>query len=82
LAESLKDGCSSRGPMTPLIRCRQPWWIAPSRSMSWLGSWRQKWSPPRRRQRWCPRRLQLRLRLRWWGSSGGDYLCLINLFLC
>jgi hypothetical protein len=37
--------------------------------------------PPPRRRRWRPRRLQLRLRLRWWGSSSGDYLCLINLFL-
>jgi hypothetical protein len=36
----------------------------------------------RRRRRWRPRRLRLRLRLRRWGSSGGDYLCLINLFLC
>jgi hypothetical protein len=39
--------------------------------------------PPRlrRRRRWRPRRLQLWFRLRRWGSSGGDYLCLINLFL-
>jgi hypothetical protein len=26
--------------------------------------------------------LLLQLRLRWWGSVGGDCLCLINLFLC
>jgi hypothetical protein len=34
--------------------------------------------PPGLRRRWRTRRL----RLRRWGSSGGDYLCLINLFLC
>jgi hypothetical protein len=44
----------------------------------------RKWGsghPRRRRQLrwWHPRRLGLRLRLRRWGSSGGDYLFLINL---